>query len=127
MKPYPRNSINFTPITPIYITNNTKYKESRYSMYRLIDNLTYRPLEIKLSNSITQNKTYNGYYYTTTKNETLYSIAKTYYENENLYWILAKANGLRNNGLAILPADTTIVVPNYSELQKNGGYFSVNY
>lgn len=125
MIPYPRNNINYTPITPIYTKNTTKFQESRYYPYRIIDNLPRDALEIKLTNSISQNKTFNGYYYTTENNETLYSIAKKYYDREDFYWILAKANGIRDNGLSIIPKGTTIVVPNYIELQKEGGYFAV--
>ena len=52
MKPYPKNNIKYKPITPIYIKNTTQYKESRYSTYRVIDNLPYNALEVKLTNSI---------------------------------------------------------------------------
>lgn len=51
MKPYPRNKIDYTPITPIYAKQDTA-KQSRYSPYRLITNLDPIALEIKLTNSI---------------------------------------------------------------------------
>ena len=124
MKPYPKNNIKYKPITPIYIKNTTQYKESRYSTYRVIDNLPYNALEVKLTNSISQNETYNGFYYTTSKNETLYEISKKYYGSEKFYWIIAKANGLKNNGISILPQDVTLIVPSYTELQIDGGYFT---
>lgn len=126
MRPYPRNDIKYVPITPKYIKNPTAYKDSRYSVYRVIDNENKKSLEIHISNSISKNPTYNGYYYTTTKNETLYSIAKKYYGKEQYYWILAKANGIKDGGLSTIPKGTTIVVPNYVELQKDGGYFTAN-
>lgn len=126
MKPYPKNNITYKPITPIYAKNTkTSLTNSRYAIYRLIDNLPYKALEIKLTNSISKNASYNGYYYTTTKNETLYEIAKKYYDDESLYWIIAKANGLSDNYISIIPKDVTLVIPNYSELQIDGGYFSV--
>lgn len=124
MKPYPKNEIKFETITPVYAKNTTQYKESRYSIYRVIDNLKNKALEVKLTNSISKNATYNGYYYTTVQNETLYSISKKYYDDESYYWILAKANGIRNDGLSIIPKGTTIIIPNYTELQKSGGYFT---
>lgn len=126
MKPYPKNNIMYKPITPIYTKNTkTSLTNSRYAIYRLIDNLPYKALEIKLTNSISRNVSYNGYYYTTTKNETLYEIAKKYYDDESLYWIIAKANGLSDNYISTIPKDITLVIPNYSELQIDGGYFSV--
>ena len=60
MKPYPKNNISYEPITPIYVTNNIANKDSRYSTYRIIDNLPDKALEIKLTNSISRNKTFNG-------------------------------------------------------------------
>lgn len=126
MKPYPKNNISYEPITPIYVTNNIANKDSRYSTYRIIDNLPDKALEIKLTNSISRNKTFNGYYYTTKENETLYSIAKLYYDKEEFYWIIAKANGLKDSGITIIPKNTTLVIPNYIELQKDGGYFAVS-
>ena len=127
MRPYPKNNINYTPVNPYYINNPTPNKDSRYSIYRVVDNLNNKALEIKLTNSISKNSTYSGYYYTTTQNETLYSIAKKYYNDEKFYWILAKANGFKDNGLSVIPKNTTIVVPNYVELQKDGGYFTMKY
>lgn len=124
MKPYPKNNIDYKPITPIYAKNTTKYGESRYSTYRVVDNLTDNALEIKLTNSISQNDTYNGFYYTTTKNETLYEIAKKYYDSEKFYWIIAKANGLKDNALSVLPLGTTLTIPSFVELQIDGGYFT---
>ena len=126
MKPYPKNNISYEPITPIYVTNNITNKDSRYSTYRIIDNLPDKALEIKLTNSISRNKTFNGYYYTTKENETLYSIAKLYYDKEEFYWIIAKANGLKDSGITIIPKNTTLVIPNYIELQKDGGYFAAS-
>lgn len=124
MKPYPKNNINYKPINPIYIKNNTEFKESRYSTYRIVDNLPDDALEIKLTNSISQNDTYNGFYYTTNKNETLYEIAKKYYDNEKFYWIIAKANNLKNNSLSIIPPGVTLTIPSFIELQIDGGYFT---
>lgn len=125
MLPYPKNNIKYKPINPIYVGNNTQFKESRYSTYNIIDNFPKKSLEIKLTNSISKNKTFNGYYYTTNRNETLYGIAKKYYDNEQYYWIIAKANGLKNDGLSIIAKDTTLVIPNFVELQKDGGYFNI--
>lgn len=126
MKPYPRNNIAYKPIKPIYVKNTTPYQESRYSVYRVIDNLPKKALEIKLTNSISQNKTYDGYYYTTSQNETLYSISKKYYNSEKFYWVIAKANGMKDNKLAVIPRGTTLVIPALAELQNDGGYFSIN-
>lgn len=126
MKPYPKNNISYEPITPIYVNNNIANKDSRYSTYRIIDNLPDKALEIKFTNSISRNKTFNGYYYTTKENETLYSIAKLYYNKEEFYWIIAKANGLKDSSITIIPKNTTLVIPNYIELQKDGGYFAAS-
>lgn len=126
MKPYPKNNISYEPITPIYVNNNIANKDARYSTYRIIDNLPDKALEVKLTNSISRNKTFNGYYYTTKENETLYSIAKLYYNKEEFYWIIAKANGLKDSGITIIPKNTTLVIPNYIELQKDGGYFAAS-
>lgn len=126
MRPYPTNNIQYKPVVPQYIRNPTAYKDSRYSIYLVVDNLNKKALEVRLSNSISKNLSYNGYYYTTLQNETLYSIAKKYYNDESFYWILAKANGIKDKGLSIIPKNTTIIVPNYSELQKDGGYFTAN-
>ena len=126
MKPYPRNNISYKPISPVYAKNTTPHQESRYSVYRVIDNLPKKALEIKLTNSISQNKAYDGYYYTTSQNETLYSISKKYYDNEKFYWVIAKANGMKDNKLAVIPRGTTLVIPVLAELQNDGGYFSIN-
>ena len=126
MKPYPKNNIKYDVITPTYIKNSIANKESRYSMYRIIDNTKSNILEVKLFNSITQNETFNGYYYTTKQNETLYSIAKKYYDKEDFYWIIAKANSIKDDGLSVIAKNTTLIIPNYTELQKSGGYFAVS-
>lgn len=124
MKPYPRNNIDYKPIVPIYVDNTITKDYSRYSIYRIIDNLPNKAYEIKLNTLISTNNTYKGYYYTTTKNDTLYSIAKKYYNNESYYWIVAKANGLKDNNISVIKPNTTLVVPALSELQKKGGYFN---
>lgn len=128
MLPYPSNNdIKIKPAVPHYKLNPTKDKNSRYSIYSVIDNNNYKSLEIKLIKGISTNATYKGYYHKTTKNETLYAIAKKYYNSEEYYWILAKANGLRNDGLTTIPKNTVIIVPNMSELQNiNGGYYSLS-
>lgn len=123
MKPYPRNNVNYDVVTPVYSTRGQINTNSRYSIYRQITNLPFRVLEIKLTNSISKNPTYRGYYYTTTKNETLYQIAKKYYDNENLYWVIAKANNLKNDGISILEQGITLNIPAFIELTTNGGYF----
>lgn len=125
MKPYPRNDLNMNIITPIYAKNTTADAESRYSIYRKITNLGFSALEIKLTNSISKNKTYKGYYYTTQNNETLYSIAKKYYNDETLWWVLAKANNLKNGEITVLDKNVTLLVPALVELTAAGGYFSV--
>lgn len=127
MKPYPNNNnIDYKPITPVYTSNNTPYKSSRYSTYNIIDNSKNKELEIKLSNTISENRTFKGYYYTVEGlNENLYSIAKKYYGNEDLYWIIAKANNLKDDGLAIMSKGITLIIPNYNELQNNKGYFNM--
>lgn len=128
IKPYPINNINYTPITPKYIKNNLANSESRYSVYRIIDNNpdAKQSLEIRINSAISGNTTFNGYYYTTTENENLYSIAKKYYNNEKYYWVLAKTNGIKDDGLSVISRNTTIIVPNLIELQKENGYFSQN-
>lgn len=124
MKPYPRNNINYNVITPTYEKGNINIV-SRYSIYKRITNLPFEALEIKLTNSISKNETYRGYYYTTTKNETLYQIAKKYYDDENYWWIIAKANNLQNDGISILEPNITLSIPAFMELTTTGGYFSV--
>lgn len=124
MKPYPRNNIDYDIITPVYVKNETTNANSRYSIYRIIDNLPFKALEIKLTNSISKNETYKGYYYTTTKKETLYEIAKKYYDDESLYWVIAKANNLKNEGITVLDINTTITIPTFAELTRQGGYFA---
>ena len=123
MRPYPINKISISPITPVYKDNNISPTGSRYVINRIIDNLPNKALEIRILSGISNNPSYKGYYYTTKENETLYSISKKYYNDESLYWILAKANGLKNKGLTIIPKDTTLVIPDYGELQVNGGYY----
>lgn len=124
MKPYPRNNINYNVTTPIYTAYDALNKNSRYSVYKKIDNLDFPVLEIKLTNSISNNETFKGYYYTTQNKETLYQIAKNYYDDESYYWIIAKANGLKNDGIQVLEQGTTLVIPTFSELTTPGGYFS---
>ena len=124
MKPYPRNNVNYDVITPTYEKGNINII-SRYSIYKRITNLPFEALEIKLTNSISKNETYRGYYYTTTKNETLYQIAKKYYDDENYWWIIAKANNLQNDGISILEPNITLSIPAFMELTTTGGYFSV--
>lgn len=125
MKAYPENNIKYNPVDPLYVKNTTPYQESRYSPYRIIDNQNNKALEIKLASGISKNDTYKGYYYTTVKNETLYEIAKKYYDNEKFYWVIAKANGIKDDLLSVVPPNTTVIVPNISELQKEGGYYTV--
>nr|CAI9751275.1 hypothetical protein DGKKSRWO_DGKKSRWO_CDS_0015 [uncultured phage]CAI9752126.1 hypothetical protein CVNMHQAP_CVNMHQAP_CDS_0015 [uncultured phage] len=124
MKPYPRNNVDYDVITPIYVKNDDVDKDSRYSIYNKISNLNFPALEIKLTNSISRNETYKGYYYTTTKNETLYQIAKKYYQDEKLWWVIAKANGLKNSGISIIDENVTLSIPAMTELTIPGGYFS---
>lgn len=123
MRPYPNNIITIKPVSPVYTNNSDAKKSSRYSTYRLVDNLPYKSLEVRLSRAISTRPSYKGYYYTTTRNETITSIAKRYYDREDYYWILAKANDLKDDKLLIIPKGTTLVIPHYSELQKDGGYF----
>lgn len=125
MKPYPMNNINYVPITPVYRKNDKNSQQSRYIVYRLYDNTPNPAHEIRLTNSISKNATYRGYYYTTITNETLYEIAQKYYGSEDYYWVLAKANQLKDGKLSSLKPGTTIVIPTLSELQVSGGYFSV--
>lgn len=120
--PYPNNNTNYDIKTPTYIQNNITNQDSRYYIYRKIDNYSMHPLEIKLTNSISRNETYLGYYYTTQENETLQQISKKYYKDESLWWVIAKANNIKNK--AILQKDVTIVIPAMSELTANGGYFN---
>lgn len=124
MKPYPKNNIDYTPIIPIYRKNDKNGQESRYITYRLYDNTPKPAHEIKLTNSVSKNPSFKGYYYTTTKYETLYEIADMYYGSEDYYWILAKANQFKNDKLSSLKPGTTIIIPVMSELQISGGYFS---
>lgn len=127
MKPYPSNNIDYKPITPVYRANDINGQQSRYNIYRLYDNVPEAAHEIRLTNSISRNATYKGYYYTTTRNETLYEIANKYYDNEDYYWILAKANGLKDSKLSSLKPNTTTIIPSLSELQVPGGYFSSDF
>lgn len=127
MKPYPLNNIDYVPIIPVYRANNENNEQSRYIVYRLYDNTPEPAHEVRLTNSISKNTTYKGYYYTTTTNETLYEIAERYYGSEDYYWILAKANGLKDDKLLSLKPNITIIIPTLSELQVSGGYFSTAY
>lgn len=123
--PYPNNNnVKYKVKTPIYVKNNTTNNSSRYSVYQKIDNYDFPALEIKLTNSISKNDTYLGYYYTTTKNETLYQISKKYYDDEKLWWVLAKANNLKNEGISVLNEGITLSIPAKSELNRPGGYFN---
>lgn len=122
MKPYPRNNVNYDIITPVY-EKSTTVVTSRYSIYRRITNLPFQALEIKLTNSISKNPTYRGYYHTTTKNENIYEIAKKYYNDENYYWIILKANNLKDDTL-IINKGVTLNIPSFIELTTTGGYFS---
>lgn len=122
--PYPINNVNYDIKKPVYAKNNESILNSRYSIYRKIVNLDFPVLEIKLTNSISQNETYLGYYYTTNKNETLYQISKKFYSTERYWWIIAKANNLKNDGISYLDKNITLTIPAFSELQKTGGYFN---
>lgn len=124
MRPYPDNKIDIKAITPVYVSNEVLSKTSRYSTYRVVDNQPFRALEIRLTRAISKQPSFRGYYYTTTENETLFSIAKKYYDREDLYWIIAKVNNLKDSGLTIVKKGDTVVVPNYAELQNEGGYFT---
>ena len=57
MKPYPRNNIDYVIPTPEY-TNQSINMNSRYSIYRIITNLPFNVLEVKLRNLITTNKSF---------------------------------------------------------------------
>lgn len=122
---YPNNKIDFKVISPEYIKNDTSNKQSRYSVYRKITNLPFQALEVKLLNTISKNPTYEGYYYTTKENETLQQISKKYYNTERLWWIIAKANNLKNESLITLNKNTTIIIPQLLELTKENGYFNL--
>lgn len=125
MVPYPRNNIEYDIVTPVYIPNDTADNDSRYSIYRKITNFDFSALEIKLASTISKNKTYKGYYYTAKTNTTVYDVAKQYYDNETLWWVIAKANGLKNDKLCKITKGTTIVIPSISELNQDGGYFNL--
>ena len=125
MKPYPRNNIDYVIPTPEY-TNQSINMNSRYSTYRIITNLPFNVLEVKLRNLITTNKSFRGYYYTTSQPETLYQIAKKYYNNENYYWIIAMTNNLKNDKLTVVEPQTTVIIPALTELTNTNGYFSSN-
>ena len=122
---YPNNKIDFKVISPEYIKNDTSNKQSRYSVYRKITNLPFQALEVKLLNTISKNPTYEGYYYTTKENETLQQISKKYYNTERLWWVIAKANNLKNESLITLNKNMTIVIPQLLELTKENGYFNL--
>lgn len=122
---YPDNKIDFKVISPEYIKNDTSNKQSRYSVYRKITNLPFQALEVKLLNTISKNPTYEGYYYTTKENETLQQISKKYYNTERLWWVIAKANNLKNESLITLNKNMTIVIPQLLELTKENGYFNL--
>lgn len=123
-RPYPRNDVDYDVKHPIYVNNDTSVMNSRYSIYNKIVNLDFPVLEIKLTNSISQNETYLGYYYTTDKNETLYQISKKFYGNERYWWVIAKANNLKDENISYLNKDITLTIPAFSELNKTGGYFN---
>lgn len=123
MKPYPRNNLDYDIITPEYKENAPEVRY-RYSVYRQITNLPFAALEVKLTNSISRNETYRGYYYTTKERETLYEIAKSYYNDEIYWWVIAKANNLKGDGSLIVERNTTLSIPAFLELTNNGGYFS---
>lgn len=125
MTTYPNNKIDFKVISPEYIKNDTSNKQSRYSVYRKITNLPFQALEVKLLNTISKNPTYEGYYYTTKENETLQQISKKYYNTERLWWVIAKANNLKNESLITLNKNMTIVIPQLLELTKENGYFNL--
>lgn len=126
MKPYPNNNISYINEKDIaYEKNNTINKDSRYVIYNVITNLEQKSLEVKVFDFISKNPTFNGYYYTTNTNETLYDIAKKYYNREDYYWIIAKTNKLKDDGLSIIPKNTTLIIPDITELQKSGGYFDL--
>lgn len=125
MIPYPRNDVNYDIVTPVYVNNSTAEQNSRYSIYRQLTNFDFSALEIKLINKISKNKTYKGYYHTTKEKETLYSIAKKYYDNESLWWVIAKANNYKDSKLCVIDKGTTIVIPSFSELTADNGYFNL--
>ena len=48
-----------------------------------------------------------------------------YYKNEKLWWVIAKANGLKDDGISVLNKGITLSIPAMSELLDTGGYFDM--
>lgn len=98
---------------------------SRYKTYRRIINEVYQPLQLKLVNGITREKSYLGTYHTVTLREEnrLDIIANEEYGDQRLFWIIAMANNI------IDPFDvkqgTVLKIPQIATVSMKGGYFDV--
>lgn len=98
---------------------------SRYRTYRRIDNEQHQPLQLKLVNGITREKSYLGTYHTVTLREEnrLDIIANDEYGDQKLYWVIAMANNIIDP--FNVKQGTILKIPQIATISMRGGYFDV--
>lgn len=98
---------------------------SRYKTYRRIINEVYQPLQLKLVNGITREKTYLGTFHSVTLREEnrLDIIADEEYGDKRLYWVIAMANNIIDP--FNVKQGTVLKIPQIATVSMKGGYFDV--
>ena len=98
---------------------------SRYRTYKRIINEVHQPLQLKLVNGITREKTYLGTYHTVTLREEnrLDIIANEEYGDQKLYWVIAMANNIIDP--FNVKQGTVLKIPQIATVSMKGGYFDV--
>lgn len=98
---------------------------SRYKTYRRIINEVHQPLQLKLVNGITREKSYLGVYHTVTLREEnrLDIISYSHYGDPKLYWVIAMANNIIDP--FNVKKGTVLKIPQIATVTMKGGYFDV--
>ena len=103
----------------------TVSSSSRYRTYRRIVNEVHQPLQLKLVNGITREKSYLGTYHTVTLREEnrLDIIANEEYGDQRYYWVIAMANNIIDP--FNVKQGTVLKIPQIATINMKGGYFDV--
>lgn len=103
----------------------TVNSSSRYRTYRRIINEVHQPLQLKLVNGITREKSYLGTYHTVTLREEnrLDIIADEEYGDQKLYWVIAMANNIIDP--FNVKQGSVLKIPQIATVNMKGGYFDV--
>lgn len=98
---------------------------SRYKTYKRIINEVHQPLQLKLVNGITREKSYLGTYHTVSLREEnrLDIIANEEYGDQKLYWVIAMANNIIDP--FSVKQGTVLKIPQIATVTMRGGYFDV--